>query len=682
MINDFVNTNNEILTNNKLNIKNNKIYEKEFIKYNKITKLNIDSSDRIKIPKNILSDNFKIKSNGLVFTENSNLLKIKSLHKIELNINDRITIQNVTGNIYNMKGGIEFKKNDYFVKINLLNHNIDPKEVENNNFIIEIQNAYGNVNNGNYYNNISLSLINKTHIVYLTNNENNNINNNFFYIKIDNFPNDNFIDTTSNIKIIFKTIAGININEINSNYPININQINGYLTIHSIIDDFTLNVNLNRIAVINKNNIGGNDIILNKIIKYIPAYLKPNFYVINLNKTFENITKIKLISTEFPNTEKVIKDYPSPEQNNLLYLQVIEDGDYIYKISISEGNYSIVGISNEIKSKIESLKRVNQNENNNIQKSENFSAIVNINNYTDQFSLSLFSVISLSKVITVSQQILPEGNKIINLNHLNHNLQEGDTIQIQNAISTNSIPSNIINTSHIIYKVIDKNNYSLKLPLFNDSNENRNTGGGNSVNILIPITFRLLFNRDNTIGEILGFRNVGEENSITIFDKVISNNISYEFDYFKDSTGNEIYYDINTKKINNNSILLSGFNYILMCCNVFNNYDAFSTNNTNNIFAKLLLSDAPGSILFNQFIQLADKFENKIKTLSELEFSFFTPKGNLYDFQGIDHSFTIEINQEIIKFIEKAKFSIEENYNEQDLKKIEDFKKDSIKYIQ
>ena len=581
-----------------------------------------------------------------------------------------------------MKGGIEFKKNDYFVKINLLNHNIDPKEVENNNFIIEIQNAYGNVNNGNYYNNISLSLINKTHIVYLTNNENNNINNNFFYIKIDNFPNDNFIDTTSNIKIIFKTIAGININEINSNYPININQINGYLTIHSIIDDFTLNVNLNRIAVINKNNIGGNDIILNKIIKYIPAYLKPNFYVINLNKTFENITKIKLISTEFPNTEKVIKDYPSPEQNNLLYLQVIEDGDYIYKISISEGNYSIVGISNEIKSKIESLKRVNQNENNNIQKSENFSAIVNINNYTDQFSLSLFSVISLSKVITVSQQILPEGNKIINLNHLNHNLQEGDTIQIQNAISTNSIPSNIINTSHIIYKVIDKNNYSLKLPLFNDSNENRNTGGGNSVNILIPITFRLLFNRDNTIGEILGFRNVGEENSITIFDKVISNNISYEFDYFKDSTGNEIYYDINTKKINNNSILLSGFNYILMCCNVFNNYDAFSTNNTNNIFAKLLLSDAPGSILFNQFIQLADKFENKIKTLSELEFSFFTPKGNLYDFQGIDHSFTIEINQEIIKFIEKAKFSIEENYNEQDLKKIEDFKKDSIKYIQ
>ena len=83
-----------------------------------------------------------------------------------------------------------------------------------------------------------------------------------------------------------------------------------------------------------------------------------------------------------------------------------------------------------------------------------------------------------------------------------------------------------------------------------------------------------------------------------------------------------------------------------MCCNAFNNNESLSTNNVSGVFAKLLLSDSPGSILFNQYIQLAEFLNKPIKTLNELEFKFYSPSGSLYEFNGIDHSFTLEIYEE------------------------------------
>ena len=83
-----------------------------------------------------------------------------------------------------------------------------------------------------------------------------------------------------------------------------------------------------------------------------------------------------------------------------------------------------------------------------------------------------------------------------------------------------------------------------------------------------------------------------------------------------------------------------------MCCTAFKGNESLSTNNLSGVFAKLLLSDSPGSILFNQYIQLAEVLNKPIKTLSELEFKFFSPSGSLYEFNGIDHSFTLEIYEE------------------------------------
>ena len=101
-----------------------------------------------------------------------------------------------------------------------------------------------------------------------------------------------------------------------------------------------------------------------------------------------------------------------------------------------------------------------------------------------------------------------------------------------------------------------------------------------------------------------------------------------------------------SRQVENDVIQLFGHNYILMCCTAFKGNESLSTNNVSGVFAKLLLSDSPGSILFNQYIQLAEVLSKPIKTLSELEFKFFSPSGSLYEFNGIDHSFTLEIYEE------------------------------------
>ena len=622
----------------------------------KITRISFDSKDRNRNPKNILDGNLiYLKSNPLSFNEDSNQMTITNNEIHNLSVNDRIILQNVAIPSFKLKGGLTLTKDSKFIKINHINHNIDSKETKNNSIQIIISGVVGNSNNNTTLGNISLSSINKVHNVLLTSDNDLIGSNDYYYIHVPIAPLSDFTDTTSDIVIKFQNIAGIPINEINSNYPISIDQVNGYLTVSSIESSYSFKVILNSSALINLENVGGTDIYYSKIKSFISAYTKPNSYVINLSKTLENVTKVKMVSSEFPNTEKVIRNSPENDRNNKLYFQVLEDGNFIYSIEITPGNYSVSALQNEIKSKIEDIKRVNYtgkqiiNESGNaiIEISENFSVINEINTFTDVYSLSIFSVVICISGITVSTQEFPDSRKRIIVNHFNHGLTAGSNVTLAGCIATSGVPGIVLNRSHVIESIQDNNNYVIKLPLHNSATNTTNTGGGAAINILIPVTFRLLFNYKDTIGKLLGFRNVGEVNSVTEFSSTITNNRAYERDYFKDSVGNEIYFDSETRKVENDVIGLFGHNYILMTCNIFKNNESLSSSNINNLFTKILLSDAPGSILFNQHIQLADTLKYPIKSLSELEFQFLNPNGELYEFNGLNHSFTLEFYQEV-----------------------------------
>ena len=59
----------------------------------------------------------------------------------------------------------------------------------------------------------------------------------------------------------------------------------------------------------------------------INKYPLQNDFITTLGKTFFNVKSIKLISSEFPNTDQVIKNIPTELQNNLIVWENEEDID-------------------------------------------------------------------------------------------------------------------------------------------------------------------------------------------------------------------------------------------------------------------------------------------------------------------------------------------------------------------
>lgn len=62
-----------------------------------------------------------------------------------------------------------------------------------------------------------------------------------------------------------------------------------------------------------------------------------------------------------------------------------------------------------------------------------------------------------------------------------------------------------------------------------------------------------------------------------------------------------------------------------------------------NGFAKILLSDCPGKVLFDTFVPMIHYYEDPLNELFELHIAFYNPDGTLVNFHGKDHSFTLEI---------------------------------------
>ena len=61
------------------------------------------------------------------------------------------------------------------------------------------------------------------------------------------------------------------------------------------------------------------------------------------------------------------------------------------------------------------------------------------------------------------------------------------------------------------------------------------------------------------------------------------------------------------------------------------------------VYSKINLTGLPGKILYNSFIPNSNFYYNPIKNLTKLAISFYSSNGELFDFNGLDHSFTLEL---------------------------------------
>jgi hypothetical protein len=658
---------------------------------NKITKtslLNIDSSSRNINPKNIFeTDTHNLPTDPITINKDSNIITINYPNH-NFKVNDNIAILNVEGFSTILQNTFYLINNFNYLLIKLENNYIDINYNQDLFINIELVDLYiqQNTTQNNllslstyyYINNIPINYILGIKKIVLINNLINNnikllitpilfeifettdlniINNSLILIELPfnyiNIINDYF-KINQTFKISYLQIGGIDLGYINSNFPINNINYQSCQIITNIIDDNHFQITINYKSFFNST-FGGNNVQVLKIINTINGYPYINKYTIHLKKAFNNVTSIRLISSEIPFVDDTIKI----NINNKLYWQNIEDGDNIYSISLSEGFYSTDTLITNLTNNMNSVLRITSNKNNIINKYNNFNII--FDPLIQSISFTSYNLINLPNCLSIRNEIInSEKYFILNISHPNNYVQIGDiiTISLSNNITFNnsindstyqiiSIDQSYINKNHIIYSVdIETQSYNIIIGKFTEIKTtivNYFLNGGETVYIQSNTKFRFLFNKQDTLGNILGFKNVGDLYSITDFKSTINNQDNYIYNNNLNSVGDIINYS-------NGFINLSGNNnYILM---YLNDIEYICNNNIPSCFAKILLSGNPGDILFNTFVPQPVSVYSKnfpIQTLYDINISYVYGDGTNVNFRNINHSFTLEITEELSK---------------------------------
>lgn len=645
----------------------------------KSTLVNIDSSYRGLYPKNVCYSNIQtLPPNPLNFKTGSNIINFNYPdHKLQKG--DNITVQNVEGltktivdSVYLFRdfkyAVIIFDSNDIdqnykniteklFCNIELVGEQYENNMIGNITFndLIGVKRCLiGNKDIPDSYLSIItlssnfLSLLSTTSSLVTS-----ELNRRCLLIElpIEYNGSDTYYKISQVFKISYLNIGGITLGYLNANYPINNYNYQSSFEVYDIIDsnNFSIFVNFKSYGNING---GGNNVIVNKIINSIIGYPDSDNYVINLKKSFNNVTNIELVSSEFPYVDLVIKK----DINDKIYWKNIEDGTYIYSISIDEGFYSSESFLKNISTKLNSIKRVNANIIGDL--FNNFD--ISIDSNIQKIIFKPYNLSKLPNSLSIRKNIINNSNYfILTVNHPNNFVDIGDKIQISksNNVTVTSSSGSIeiispeyINKEHVVYSLNKKNStYDIILGSTNEISYETTTStlplsGGENIVVKSKTKVSLLFDRSDTCGEIIGFRDVGNKYSIIDFSSEISNYDPYINSTNLNPVGNIIDYSSNFMNF------VGKNNYFLMYLNDIEYI--YSNNNLKSAFAKIQLSGNPGDILFNTFVTTPSNIYYNgfpIPTLSELTIKFSYPDGSRINFRNINHSFTLKITEELVQ---------------------------------
>jgi hypothetical protein len=664
------------IINDDVNISNPIIYPKEYDAYfeylskkgiksintqviQKKTYVNIDSANRNKLSTMRVDSYIQLSTNPLVFVNGTNSLKIKlpDADK-QFQVGEQITLQGF--NFYS----ISYKfVNFYFESgTNKVTMDLIPNyttSIPYYNVLIEISNVVsGASGSDNYFKNIPLNVINNVHTVQLINTDSNetkftfNIPINFY---ADNSTS-NVLSSGCTIKYYF--LGNYPINYINSGVPISLFNLNPYLLIDSVDSQFLTVKLTNTLSLINSPSIqisgnwinsstfetGGSSIQIGKILNIDYAYLNPSNYKITLGKRIDNVVCIKIKSSEIPNTSKLIYSNTNVNNvsisNNMFYWEnALDEPTNIYSIAVPVGNYTSSQLENIMEKLISQTPRIIKNTNivpfNNIKISIDQS-----NNIT---TLTSYNKYKLPNCITSLESVPDILAWILTIQHPSHNQKLGSKIQIMNSTNYKNISAHHINTSHIITKILGNDCYQITLYNINLLDNFTQGSGGNEIIIMTLNPFKIYFSQPNTMGNILGFKAIGEIGSITPYSSPDNN-------YTIDNSQLYIYGTENILIVNNYNELVQSSNdfnfnvgrYILLVSNVQSLNQCINPNNIS-YFYKFQLSNNTGSYIFNSFVDNPIYFNPPIKYIEAFDFKFVSETGEEFNFYSIDNSMTFEI---------------------------------------
>ena len=668
-------------------------------KFIKTTLLNIDSTYRNIIPKNIVKSDGKIlPNNPMTFTKGSPTVAINYPNH-GFNTGDYITIQNVTGITKTLVNSFILINNFKYLVIVLFDENLNQlvdttlfsKIQLNSDFSLitgqttEIPPDYttytddlyinielvGSQTESNLINNINLnSLLGIKKCLLASDIPANNIeiikqtvktlfgiddlNIIYPYALFVELPVSYINDLSNDYKLnqIFKIsymhIGGIKLGYLNANFPINNYNYQSNYEIKNVLDENNFEVILNYASYGNLKG-GGKNVQVMKIFNSIAGYPDADFYTINLKNSFNNVTGLELVSSEIPYIDLTIKK----DINDKLYWYNLEDGQNLYMLQIDDGYYSAVTLLQKIKEKINKVPRINFTETNIIYNYFDITIEPNIQKIT----FKPYNLTKLPNNLSIRSEVINNHTYyILNIGHPHNLVDIDDIIEISNSSTvtlkkqTNKgnqiyeVGAHYINGQHKIYGInLENQTYDI---LLGKESEITSTlvdvekAGGENILVKSKTKVSFLFNKSDTFGDVMGFKNVGDAFSVTEFSSNISNKDSYIYSNNLNSVGNELDYS-------SGFFNLSGkFNYILM---YLNDIEFVYSNNTVPAFAKIALAGSPGDILFDTFVLQPTHIYSKvfpISTLSELKIQFLYPDGSRVNFRNINHSFTLKITEE------------------------------------
>lgn len=510
----------------------------------------------------------------------------------------------------------------------------------------------------------------------------------------------------SDITIKYLHYGGVPIKNINAEFPIGFKSVEGFKYVRDIVENSYIVVELDRVGLLD-NKFGGDCIYLGLIENITNGYPNPNSYVVNLEKVYTNVVLIRMVNSIFPVTQKVLMDGLSGgRRNNRFYWQNLDDGDTIYQIELEAGNYSTIEFKTLFENTVKNIPR-NINVANNINSFDLDFGIqmncitIDINENSDKVIFKSFNVFNPSDEIYLEKDKLSEinqlcGSVMMNTNELpeqnlvdeediyyqyptgdffknfpnmnidcdayrikikfdntNNILKVGDMIVIENSLNFEDIPEKYLNGSHIVTRV-DENSFDILISNVNlDNTLDMTIKGGFEIVLYTPNLFRIRFDFQDTFGTELGFRDVGQETSITNYLHVIDNDILYENEdqssVLQTITGRKIDLQTSTTFNIRNTLQLTGPPYILITCKEIPKCKNFGT--IKDYFYKIYLKKQSTNDnvtrnvdrnAYDTYVNAPIFFNDPIN-LNSLSLDFYAPDGSYYDFNGADHSFVLEI---------------------------------------
>lgn len=238
--------------------------------------------------------------------------------------------------------------------------------------------------------------------------------------------------------------------------------------------------------------------------------------------------------------------------------------------------------------------------------------------------------INTSHIDFIDVQPLPFHKTILQIHHPHHNLSVGNEIIIRNAASINGIASDSINGRHIITRVVNSDHYDVTIPIYKMVSSDFYPS---IVTIKYPVPFQLYFDRIDTLGNLLNFNDVGKPYAISRFVLSVSNTDPY--------IGNHISIPIKALDIH-------PLRYFYLCCeeiSVITNVHGIA-----NVLAIIKWNDDTKEYVYNSYAPMVAE-NNLPRNISVLHFRIVDANGRLVEFHGQEHSFVLELTEQISKIL-------------------------------